>query len=217
MSLTVKLNNKFQAQQSVINLSHNMRVFSWICLRQVFVKRNSCNPWYGSDKMIFSLYGRMERKNLKIFWKVLMNLIPALNLPMNPIKKVRVSWYKSKFKKRQVFFTDGYVKPSDRHQYLRYLSAHQYHTEKSVAFSQSLRISRLCNSEKDLENQEEEMKSWFRKREYPEDLINAEVSKVKFFNLRIVTGKKHPKIKLQRWRKIRIWTFGLLVHQINSF
>ena len=27
----------------------------------------------------------------------------------------------------------------------------------------------------------------------------------------------HPKIKLQRLRKIRIWTFGSLVHQINSF
>ena len=35
--------------------------------------------------------------------------------------------------------------------------------------------------------------------------------------LRILTGKKHPKIKLQRLRKIRIWTFGSLVHQINSF
>ena len=35
--------------------------------------------------------------------------------------------------------------------------------------------------------------------------------------LRIFTGKKHPKIKLQRLRKIRILTFGSLVHQINSF
>ena len=35
--------------------------------------------------------------------------------------------------------------------------------------------------------------------------------------LRILTGKKHPKIKLQRLQKIRILTFGLLVHQINSF
>ena len=35
--------------------------------------------------------------------------------------------------------------------------------------------------------------------------------------LRILAGKKHPKIKLQRLRKIRIWTFGLLVHQINYF
>ena len=35
--------------------------------------------------------------------------------------------------------------------------------------------------------------------------------------LRILTGKKHPKIKLQRLRKTRILTFGSLVHQINSF
>ena len=38
-----------------------------------------------------------------------------------------------------------------------------------------------------------------------------------FLTLRILTSKKHPKIKLQRLRKIRIWTFGSLVHQINSF
>ena len=35
--------------------------------------------------------------------------------------------------------------------------------------------------------------------------------------LRILTGKKHPKIKLQRLQKIRILTFGSLVHQINTF
>ena len=33
----------------------------------------------------------------------------------------------------------------------------------------------------------------------------------------ILTGEKHLKIKLQRLRKIRIWTFGSLVHPINSF
>ena len=35
--------------------------------------------------------------------------------------------------------------------------------------------------------------------------------------LRILTGKKHPKIKLQRLRETRIWTLGSLVHQVNSF
>ena len=35
--------------------------------------------------------------------------------------------------------------------------------------------------------------------------------------LRIATGKKHPKIKLQRLRKTRILIFGSLVHQNNSF
>ena len=42
--------------------------------------------------------------------------------------------------------------------------------------------------------------------------------KVFHFELRILlTGKKYPKVKLQRLRKIRLWTFGSLTHQINSF
>ena len=36
-------------------------------------------------------------------------------------------------------------------------------------------------------------------------------------HLRILTGKKHPKIQLQLLRKIQILTFWSLVHQINSF
>ena len=38
-----------------------------------------------------------------------------------------------------------------------------------------------------------------------------------YVSFRILIGKKHPKIKLQRLRKIQILTFGSLVHQINSF
>ena len=37
-----------------------------------------------------------------------------------------------------------------------------------------------------------------------------------FWALRILTGKKHRQIKLQRLRKVRIWAFGSLLHQINS-
>ena len=41
--------------------------------------------------------------------------------------------------------------------------------------------------------------------------------KLHYIALRILTGKKDHKIKFQRLRKIRTWTFGSLVHQINSF
>ena len=34
--------------------------------------------------------------------------------------------------------------------------------------------------------------------------------------LRILTGKKHPQIKPQRFRKVCIWTFRWLVNQINT-
>ena len=90
-------------------------------------------------------------------------------------------------------FTDVYIKPTDRHQYLHCLSAHPYHTKKSVAFSPTLRISKLCSSEKDFVNHKEEMKLWFRNREYPEEQISSEMNKVKFSNLRL---KAMMKIKL---------------------
>ena len=88
-----------------------------------------------------------------------------------------------------------YVKPTDRHQYLHYLSAHAYLTKKSVVFRQALRISRLCSSENDFENHKKQMKSWVRKKEYPEDLISSEISKVKFSNLRLKSDDENHNMK----------------------
>ena len=44
------------------------------------------------------------------------------------------------------------------------------------------------------------------------ELVLREVGPI----FRILKGEKHPEIKLQRLQKIPIWTFGSLVHQINS-
>ena len=91
-------------------------------------------------------------------------------------------------------FTDLYIKP-DHYQYLHYLSAHPYHIKKSVVFSQTLRIGRLCSSERDFEDHKEEIKSWFRKREYPENLIRSEMNKVKFSNFRPKSSYKNHNMK----------------------
>ena len=48
-------------------------------------------------------------------------------------------------------------------------------------------------------------------------LILEPPTSLRISNVRILAGKKHRKIKLQRLQKIRIWIFGSLVHQINSF
>ena len=76
--------------------------------------------------------------------------------------------------------TDLYVKDTDRHQYLHYTSAHPYHTKKSIVFSQALRLSRLCTFEKNFGRHMAGMKQWFAERDYPQDLINSEMNKVKF-------------------------------------
>ena len=64
--------------------------------------------------------------------------------------------------------------------YLHYASSHPEHTKRSVVFSQTLRISRLCFDENDFKNYRSQMKSWFLKRGYPEKLIENEMGKVKF-------------------------------------
>ena len=55
--------------------------------------------------------------------------------------------------------TNLHVKPADRHQYFRFISAHLHHTKLAIAFSQALRVSRIYSYEKDFKKHTENMKS----------------------------------------------------------
>ena len=73
-----------------------------------------------------------------------------------------------------------YVKPTDRYQYLDYSSFHPNHIKRSIVYSQSLRARRLCSLQSGFLKHCTEMKSWFLKRDYPENMIDEEMKKVKF-------------------------------------
>ena len=47
---------------------------------------------------------------------------------------------------------------------------------------------------------------------YLDFLVMCRNGLIKKISLRILTGKKHRQIKLQRLEKVRIWAFGLLLH-----
>lgn len=66
-----------------------------------------------------------------------------------------------------------HLKPTYRHQYLHCPSRDLRFTKKSVVLHQALCISIICSSGKDFQIQIEEMKSWLRKRQHPEDLISS--------------------------------------------
>ena len=102
--------------------------------------------------------------------------------------------------------TSLFVKPTDRHQYLHYSSGHPEHTKRSIIYSQTLRLKRLCSLEKDFKEKLSEMKSWFLNRGYPEQIIDYEMEKVNFRENKKKSGinkKKvvpfvvayHPKLK----------------------
>ena len=73
-----------------------------------------------------------------------------------------------------------YIKETDRHQNLHYSSSHPNHSKRSIVFSQTLTMKRICPEEEDLKTYIGEMKSWFQKRAYPDKIIDKELGKVSF-------------------------------------
>ena len=75
------------------------------------------------------------------------------------------------------------IKLSDRHQYFYYSSSHPGQTKRSIFYSQTLRVSRVCSHEAAFRKYTTEMKSWFLKCRYLNDVIQKEMKKVKFFRI----------------------------------
>ena len=72
--------------------------------------------------------------------------------------------------------TNLFCKPTDGHQYLHYDSCHAEHIKRSIVFSQTLRRKRIRPERNDLDSNVENLKEWFRKRSYPEQLIKNQVA-----------------------------------------
>ena len=68
------------------------------------------------------------------------------------------------------------------------------HTKRSIVFSQSWRVSRICSQAQDFKTHTTEMRSWFYKRGYPKGLAKKKkkMGKVKFsgYTRRIKREKK---------------------------
>ena len=81
--------------------------------------------------------------------------------------------------KDQQFTTNLFCKPTDCHQFLHYDSCHPEHTKKSTVYSQGLRIRKICSQEDEFLQNISKLTEWFRKRSYPEKVINEEIDKVR--------------------------------------
>ena len=156
---------------------------------------------------VFFIWTHGEEK-LQLFISDLNNYNPHIEFTYEFHKEhisfldLKVSFYDGKLT------TDYHVKPTDRHQYLHSKSAHPNHAKRSIAYSQPLRLSRICSYKNDFEKHLEEMKSWFRVRGYPDNLVKKGTSKVCFSKCAESKSKSqeskgvplvitfHPKFKL---------------------
>ena len=106
-------------------------------------------------------------------------------------------------------YTDLHIKATDCHQYLEYTSSHPEHTKKSIIYSQTLCLSRLCSFEQEFEGHKRNPRSWFVKRRFPEEIIKKEMSKSSLIFLRKLILRKRKK-------KVFLWLLRIIPVLIAS-
>ena len=67
---------------------------------------------------------------------------------------------------------DLYCKFTDSHKYLHHDWCQGEHIKRSIIFSQTLLLKRICSQKSDLDSHVKELKNWFSKRGYPAKVIN---------------------------------------------
>ena len=82
--------------------------------------------------------------------------------------------------RNRAIHTDLYIRPKDGHQYLPYQYSQRLHITTSIPYSQALRVSMICSSEKDFKTHVSHMKEWFLAKGYPELVANSQIDTVVF-------------------------------------
>ena len=73
--------------------------------------------------------------------------------------------------------TDLHTKPTDTYQYLHRRSWHLSHSKTGIAYSQALRLRRICSKSTDYQCHVEELKGYLVKRAYDGELIQQQINK----------------------------------------
>ena len=143
-----------------------------------FLKTQAIKPWLWKRFIddVFFIWTDSE-ENLNKFLKDLNEFHPNLRFTYEKSKE------KINFLDLVIKLTDGkivtdlYYKSTDSHQYLHYDSCHAEHIKRSIVFSQTLRLKRICSQKSDLNSHVKELKSWFCKRGYPDRIISEQVNR----------------------------------------
>ena len=162
-----------------------------------FLKTEERTPliWFRYIDDIFFIWSH-GKEHLKTFYRNSINLILIWNLLMSRMKRDTIFRFKGQVNEGKIS-TDLYINFTDRHQYLHFASSHPNHTRMSIVYSQGLRVKRIYSENwEDVLKQMREMKLWFLKRGYLENIVDQEQGKVKFSELSPRTNKRNKGVCL---------------------
>ena len=143
-----------------------------------FLKTQAKKPWLWKRFIddIFFIWTDSE-ENLNKFLKDLNEFHPNLRFTYEKSKE-KINFLDLVIKLADgKIVTDLYCKSTDTHQYLHYDSCHAEHIKRSIVFSQTLRLKRICSQKSDLNSHVKELKSWFSKRGYPDRIVTEQVNR----------------------------------------
>ena len=130
---------------------------------------------YMDDKIL--IWTKSENELLTFFEK-LNQQHPSIKFEMkhskDKIEFLNTLIYKDKNNNIQ---TNLYKKPTDRQNYIHSKSAHPFSLKKSIAYSQALRLKRICSTTGEYEKHTENLKKQQIKKGYPETMVNEEIQK----------------------------------------
>ena len=143
-----------------------------------FLKTQDIKPWFWKRFIddIFFIWTEGE-ESLQKFLEDLSKFHPNLKFTYEKSKE-KINFLDVVIKIEECkIITDLYCKPTDGHQYLHYDSCHADHIKKSIIFNQTLQLKRIFSDNNDLNVHAKDLKIWFRKRGYPDNLIKEQVEK----------------------------------------
>ena len=108
------------------------------------MKPKSYSLWCGLDILTKFFIWTQGEQELQTFLRSLNEFYTDIKFTYESSKE-SIAFFDLKVSvKNSKIITDLYVKSTEHHQYLHYLSAHPNHTKQSAVFSQILCIRRLC-------------------------------------------------------------------------
>ena len=96
-------------------------------------------------------------------------------------------------KKRNHLVTDHYIKPIDAHQYLYASSCHVFHFKKSIHYSQTLRLNRVCSETSFFDKRCTGLLIWLTQGRFSDKLVRKQILKAMKFSSKELLKKQGKK------------------------